>query len=98
MGLAASPAAALGLTAFLGTEMGLLASPGADEGLGAAPVTEGGLPWGVRLLLLLKKEALLGRLFRLCSPAEAPGLDTAPYNQGVSFLSLTLLCCNRLKL
>ncbi len=44
-------------------------------GLGVAPVTEGELARGVRLLVLLKRAPLLP--FRLCSPAEAPGLDTA---------------------
>ena len=43
-------------------------------------MTEGELPWGVRLLLvlLLKKEPRLPRLFRPCSPADAPGLCAAP--------------------
>lgn len=67
-GLHASPAADLSLAATLGS----------DRGLGVAPVTEGELPWGVRLLLLLNRDPLLARLLRLCSPADAPGLDTAP--------------------
>ena len=60
---------------------GLAPSPGTEQGLGsAAPETEGELPWGARLLLvlLLKKEPRLPRLFRLCIPADAPGLCTAP--------------------
>ena len=61
-------------------EAGLMPAPGVEKGLGcAALVTDGKLPWEVRLLLvpLLKKEPRLPRLFRLCSPADAPGLCTA---------------------
>ena len=64
-------------------EAGLTPAPGTEKGLsGAAPVTEGELPWGVRHLLglLFKKEPRLPRLFRLCSPADAPGLCAAPDN------------------
>ena len=43
--------------------------------MGVAPVTEGELPRGVRLLVRLKRGPLVP--LKLCSPAEAPGLDTA---------------------
>ena len=67
----ASLAEDAGLAPLLGTERGLG---------GVAPTTEGELPWGPGLLLvlLLKMELRLPRLLRLCSPADAPGLCTAP--------------------
>lgn len=54
----------------------LSVDPAPAVGEGVTPVTEGELPGGVRLLLLLNK-APLPPLFRLCSPADAPGLATA---------------------
>ncbi len=71
-------------------EAGLAPFPRAERGLGGvAPVTEGELPWGAKLLLvlLLRMELRLPRLLRLCSPADAPGLCTAPdHNMSIDMI------------
>ena len=79
--------------AGLGAVMGLGQYLGPDRGLGPAPVTEGGLSWGVRLLLLLKREPLLPRLLRICRPADAPGLATA--RQHSLGMHLSVIACSQ---